>query len=306
MSIFDKVVYDTIYNSAPIILCVLGGIFAHKANVLNIGLEGMMTLGAFSSVLFTLITGNYWLGILVSILLTIVLGLVFSFMSITLKGNVIIVGIAINLIAASLAAFVMKVMGKALLNASNIVDVAALQINIPIVKDIPVIGPLISGHTLITYLSFIGIFLMWVLMYKTRFGVYVRVVGESEGAARSVGINVNRIKYLAVLIGSVCCAFAGANLAVERMALFTSGMVAGRGFIAIAAIFCGAGRPGLSAIYAIAFGLAKSLSINLNMYAGDVAGLFETLPYLMIVIILSIASVIKYRNNRVRGFKNEQ
>jgi simple sugar transport system permease protein len=142
-------------------------------------------------------------------------------------------------------------------------------------------------------------------MYRTRFGVYVRVVGEAEDAALSVGINGNRIKYLAVLIGAVCCALAGANLALEKMALFTNGMTAGIGFIAIAAIFCGRGRPGLTSIYAIVFGLAQSLAINLNLSAGPISGLFNTIPYFMIIGILTVVSILQHKDVRVRGLRND-
>ncbi len=305
MNLLSNILYDMIYHSAPLILAVLGGLFAHKANVLNIGLEGMMLMGAFSSTLFVLVTGNLWAGILLSVLCTLVLGLIFSFFGITLKSNFIITGFGINIFVLALSSFVLKYMQMANINVSPVVNVTGLKINLPFIKDIPVIGSLLSGHTLITYLSFLLILVVAVVMYHTKFGVYVRVVGESEEAAKSVGINSDRIKYIAVLIGAVLCALAGANLAVERMALFTNNMTAGRGFIAIAAIYCGGARPLKSSIYAIIFGLAKSLAINLALFAGPVSGLFEMVPYLMIVIVLFAVSAVERRRTKIRGFKLE-
>ena len=302
---YQRILYDMLANSAPIILCVLGGNYAHKANVLNISLEGMMLIGAFASVLFVSITGSLLAGVLMGIIITLVFGLVFSFMSVTQKGNPIIIGLAINIFAYSISAFVLKAMNVANLNVNNIVDVAGLKINIPLIKDIPFVGQIVSGHPLVTYVSFIGIFIMWLIMYKTKFGIYIRVVGENEDAAHSVGINTDKIKYIAILIGAFCCGLAGINLALEKMALFTNGMSAGIGFIAIAAIFCGQGRPGRSSLYAILFGLAQSLAVNLNISAGPASGLFKTLPYFIIVIILTVVSIIQMKNNRVRGFKNE-
>ncbi len=297
----QKILYDMLAYSAPIIWCVLGGNFAHSANVLNIALEGMMLVGAFVSVLVVLFTGNVWLGILVGVLATMVFGLVFSYLGVTRRGNVIIAGLAINLLAASVAAFVLKAMDLPNLNANSMVDVAGMKIHLPLIKDIPFLGPVLSGHPPLTYLAFLGIAVMGIVMYRTRFGVYVRVVGENEDAALSVGINGNRIKYLAVLIGAVCCALAGANLALEKMALFTNGMTAGIGFIAIAAIFCGRGRPGLTSIYAIVFGLAQSLAINLNLSAGPISGLFNTIPYFMIIGILTVVSILQHKDVRMRG-----
>lgn len=305
MSLLSSILYDMVYHSAPIILAVLGGLFAHKANVLNIGLEGMMLMGAFSSTLFVLLTGSLWVGILLSVLVTLILGLVFSFFGITMKSNFIITGFGINIFVLALSSFILKHMQMANINVSSIVDVTGLKINIPVIKDIPLLGSLLSGHTVITYLSFILIIITSIVVYSTKFGVYVRVVGENEEAAKSVGINSTKIKYAAVLIGAALCALAGANLAVERMALFTNNMTAGRGFIAIAAIYCGQAKPLKSAIYAIIFGLAKSLAINLALFAGPISGLFEMVPYLMIVIVLFAVSAVETRHNTIRGFKLE-
>lgn len=303
MGIFSNILYDTIYHSAPIILCVLGGIFAYKANVLNIALEGFMLMGAFISALFVMLWGNTVLAGLVSVGVGLLLGVVFAYFTASRNGNPIITGLAINMIALSFCAFMLKVLGTANINVSSVVSVADLKIHIPIIKDIPIIGDLISGHPPLTYVAFIGIFVMWLIMYKTKLGIYIRVVGEKEEAAKSVGINPTHIKYIAILIGAVCCVLAGINLSVDRVALFTNNMTAGRGFIAIAAIYCGRGKPGASALYALVFGFAKALSVNLKLFAGPIAGMFEVLPYVIMVIVLVVVSVVKNRNVNERGYE---
>jgi Uncharacterized ABC-type transport system, permease component len=305
MNLVQNILYDMFYHSTPLILAVLGGLFAHKAGVLNIGLEGMMLMGAFSSALIVLLTGSLWLALLISVLLTLVLGLLFSYFSVTLKSNFIITGFGINLFVAALSSFILKFMQLANINVSSIVNVASLKIPIPFISRIPVLGNILSGHTAITYTSFILIVAASVLLYNTKFGIYVRVVGENEEAAKSVGIQVNQVKYVAVLIGAALCALAGMELSVERMALFTNNMTAGRGFIAIAAIYCGRGEPVRCALYALLFGLAKSLAINLALFAGPISGLFEIVPYLTIIGVLLMVSVLQNRNNTVRGFKLE-
>lgn len=305
MDVLNKILYDTILSAAPIILAVLGGMYAHKAAVLNIALEGMMLIGAFMTCLFTIITGSYLLAILIAISINLIVGLIFSFFGITLKGNVIIVGLAINLFASAITAFLLQVMGVAELVAQNHV-VSELRVQIPFLHNIPVIGAIFSGHTPLTYFSYLAIFLMWVLMFKTKFGIYVRVAGENEEAAKAVGIRTDLVKYVAVLIGAVSCALAGASLAMDDLGgIYTKDMTAGRGFIAIAAIFCGGGMPVASALYAVAFGLARSLALNLSLYAGSASRLFNALPYLIIVTVLTIASLVKYRNTRIRGFHHE-
>ena len=239
MEFLGNILYDTVYHSAPIILCVIGGIFAYKANVLNIALEGMMLNGAFVSVLVAYLTNSVALAIVAAIVTTLLWGLIFSFLGITCKGNVIVIGLGINLIVPAIADFVLKRMEMSNINLQN-VSVADFKINIPFIKDIPILGDILSGHPPITYLAFLGIIFFAILMFKTRFGIYVRVVGENEDSAISLGIKTGVYKYAAVLIGAFCCALAGINLSMERMAMFTNDMTAGRGFIAIAAIYCGA------------------------------------------------------------------
>lgn len=302
MQMLESILYDCVYHSAPIILCVLGGIFAYKANVLNIALEGMMLNGAFISVLTFYYTRSMALTVLFTLLSTLVYGLVFSYFGITLKGNVIVIGLALNMASSAIAGFVLVLM-----NSSNIIipeyNLNDYKINIPGIEKIPVLGSILSGHPLITYISFLMIFLMAVLMYRTKFGVYVRVVGESEEAAKAIGIHTDFYKYMAVLIGAVGCGLAGMNLSLERLGLFTNGMTAGRGFIAIAAIYCGQGRPVESALYAILFGLARALSVDLSIYAGNAAGLFDCIPYIVMIAVLCVASTVKHRAVKERGFK---
>lgn len=302
MELLNSILYDTVYHSAPIILCVIGGIFAYKANVLNIALEGMMLNGAFVSVLTVYLTGSVPLAIFAAIASCLLLGVLFSVLGITYKGNVIVIGLGINLIVPAIARFVMNRMQMANISLQS-VSVADFKINIPIIRDIPVLGKILSGHSVTTYLAFIGIIFFTVLMYKTKFGVYVRVVGENEDSAVSLGIKTNRYKYAAVLIGAFCCALAGINLSLERMAMFTNDMTAGRGFIAIAAIYCGQGKPVESSLYAILFGVARALAINLSVYAGPAAGLFDIIPYVIMVTILAVVSYMKHKNVKVRGYK---
>jgi len=304
VNLLNNILYDMIYNSTPLILAVLGGLFAYKANVLNIGLEGMMLMGAFSGTFFILLFKSYYLGIALAILCTLIIGLIFSLFSITLKSNFIITGFALNMLAAAICTFVLKYMSLANINISTIVNLNAMKIHIPIIKDIPILSSILSGHTSITYISFLLIFVVYVVLYKTKFGVHLRVVGESEEAAKSVGIKVDRLKYIAILIGAVLCALAGINLSAETMGLFTDNMISGRGFIAIAAIYCGKGKPFKSSMYAVIFGLAKSLAINLGLYAGPIAGLFEMIPYLMIIVVLFVVSSMECKKTRLRGFKN--
>lgn len=302
MNVLGNILYDTVYHTTPILLCVLGGIFAYKANVLNIALEGFMLLAAFVSMLAAHFTGSVLAGYLAAMVSCALLWLVFSYMGVTRRGNVIVIGLAINMLVPAVAGFALQMIGSANITLPWL-NVAELKINIPLIEDIPLLGRILSGHPPITYIAFLLIAVMWVLMYKTRFGIYVRVVGENEDAAASLGLQANRYKYIAVLIGALCAALAGINLSLERMALFTNSMTAGRGFIAIAAIYCGRGAPVASAVYAIVFGVARALAVNLGLFAGPAAVLFDIVPYVVMTVVLTAVSLVKRRNTMTRGFQ---
>jgi len=304
MNLIGNILYDTVYHSTPILLAVLGGLFAYKANVLNIGLEGMIVMGAFSSSLSILLFGNFYIGILIAIVCTLIVGLIFSLFSITLKSNFIITGFGLNILVAAIGTFTLKFMKLSNINLSQIINVNDMKISIPVLNSIPILSSILSNHTIITYLAFILIGVVYVVLYKTRFGIHLRVVGENEEAAKSVGLKSDMLKYSSILIGAVLCALAGINLSAERMALYTDNMVAGRGFIAIAAIYCGKAHPVKSSIYAILFGLARSLAINLGLYAGPVSGLFDMIPYIMIVLVLFFVSSMESKKTKLRGFRN--
>lgn len=303
MDLLASILYDTVYHAAPIILCVIGGVFAYQANVLNIALEGMMGIGAFASTLTVYFTNSLVLGLLAGVLAALIFGAIFSVMGVTLRGNVIIIGVALNLLVTAIAGFVMVRMNVANISLSSL-NVSDLQIIIPGIDAIPILGPIVSGHPILTYVAFIGIWLMWVLSYRTKFGTYVRVVGENEDAAKSLGLKTNFYKIVAILIGALTCGLAGINLSTERLGLYTNGMTAGRGFVAIAAIYCGRGDPLKSSLYVILFGFARSLSINLAIYAGPASGLFDVIPYVVMVVVLLVVQVSKRRNVRTRGFAN--
>lgn len=303
MGTINTIVYETVVYLAPVLLCVLGGIFAYNANVLNIALEGIMMAGAFVSMLVASLTGNLFLAYVVAIVACLFIGLVFSQMGVVFKGNVIVIGLAINMLVPAIAGFVLKVLDIPSITLSWF-STNSLQWNIPAIQDIPILGPLLSGHPPITYVAFVLIAVMSVLMYKTRFGVHVRVVGENEDAAISLGLKANMYKIVAVLIGAGCCALAGINLSLERLSLYTNNMTAGRGFIAIAAIYCGRGKPIPSTLYALLFSVTNALAEYFSLQV-SASLLLKVVPYVVMVIVLTIASIINRRKVRVRGAFSE-
>lgn len=300
-----KVFSDSLYFTGPILLVSLGGLFAYKAGVVNIGLDGMMGIGALTSALVLFYTENWLIAIFGGIISGILVGLLFSFFGVTKKANFIITGFAINLLATALGKYILALEGRTDINVIGTISNLNTKVQIPLIKDIPILGEIISNQTPLVYISFILIFVLAFVIYKTKFGTYVRVVGESEEAAKSVGININKIKYLAVIIGSVLAALAGYEVAINQLNAYTADITAGIGFIALAAIYCGNGNPKTVAIYAILFGLTRSLATNLAIRIGSIAGLLQIIPYLMIVIVLTTVAIINHRKSLYRGFLDE-
>jgi len=235
----------------------------------------------------------------------ILIGLLFAYFGVSRKANFIITGFAINLLAIAIGKYVQALMQVTAINVVGIIPVKLLRIDLGFIGDIPILGPIINNHSILTYLSFVLIGVASFVLYKTKLGTYIRVVGESEEAAKSIGIKINYIKYIAIIIGGILTAFAGYEVAINQLSSYTPDITAGTGFIAIAAIYCGNGKPKTAALYAIIFGLARSLSVNLALHVGNIARLLEIIPYIMIVLVLTVVAIIRHRKTLYRGFINE-
>ncbi|MEG0913974.1 MAG: ABC transporter permease [Oscillospiraceae bacterium] len=294
--------------ATPLIFGVLGGLFTYKAGVLNIAIEGMMTSGAFGAILGIYYTRNIFLGCLIGIAFSLVVGVIFSIFSVSLKGHNVITGLATNTAAVSIAPFVcFQLFGnRTSIIVTDIVVPEQIALDIPLLRAIPIIGPIFNNQTPLTYFSLLAIVIASIILYKTKFGIYTRVSGENKEAAEAVGINVSLIRYGAIAMSALCSALAGINLAVENLGMYTDNMVSGRGFICLAAIYCGKGKPLQSVAYAFMFGFARALQIKITTYFdAATASLIEMLPYLLIVAVMFIAALGDMRNRNTRGFKNE-
>ncbi|MCK5731787.1 MAG: ABC transporter permease [Tenericutes bacterium] len=305
MELVLKILSDSLYFTGPILLCTLGGLFAYKSGMINIGLEGMMLFGGFAAALVIFFTGSWLLGFIAAIILAILLGLLFSFFGVTKKANFIITGFAINLLAIAVGKYALALLGSNDINVINSIVRERSNLDIPIIRSIPILNDILNGQSWLTYLSFILVGVVSIIIYKTKFGTYVRVVGENEEAAKSIGIKVDKVKYLAIIISAILCGFAGYNVAVNQLASYTPAITAGTGFIALAAIYCGQGSPKSSAVYAIIFGLSRALALNLSLKVGSIAGLLEIIPYITIVVVLTVVGIFRERKTLYRGFINE-
>ena len=284
--------------TAPILFATLGAVVGEKAGVSNIGLEGIMMMSALFGSLTSYWTGSWFVGLLVALIVGVLEALLMGFFAFNLKTDIILTGIAVNMIGSGGTLFLVKVItniteGKPLASTTSLIT-AVNQIpssNIPLIKDIPVVGDVLSGHSILTYIAFLLVFLTWVLLYKTPLGLNIRSVGENPNAAASVGVSVLKVKYIAIGFSGLMAGFGGAFMSMYYAMGWSLDMVAGRGFIALAAQAMGGGEPLGSMLSALVFGFAQALSIKVSSKGID-SNLVTPIPYLVTILGLVVFALV--------------
>lgn len=288
-------------KTAPLLLAAIGGAFTQQGNILNIGLEGLMLVGAFTAIAVGAATSPF-VGVLGAIAAALVLALVFALATLRFKADFIVVGIGINLLAAGLTVLLLTVFyGNAGVTPGDVKAILP-KIDLGVLGGIPVLGPLLDDQTLLVWLAFLLVPVYAYVLYRTPYGVHLRAVGEDESAARAAGIDVARVKFIAILLSGVFCGIAGAQLAMATVGSFTAGMTASRGFIAVAALTFGLGRPYFTMLACLIFGAADALADRLAL-AGVNSSLALTTPYVITIVAIVLAalrvrSAFKARANR--------
>ena len=288
-------VYSVLRLTTPILLAGLGALITDRAGVMNIGLEGIMLCAALAGVIGSAMTQNAFLGFLFALLVGMALGLLMAYFAIHLKTDMVLTGIAMNLLASGGTVFVLYAVANDKGMSTSLKSLTMPVINIPFIQDIPVIGTVISGHNLLTYLALISVAVMWILLYKTPLGLRIRVVGENSHAAESVGIHVKKVQYIALAISGILAAMGGAYMSMGYMDKFARDMTAGRGFIALAAEALGRGTPVGTLLSSLVFGTADALGSNLQVL--DIPVQFvQMLPYVFTVVGLVLYSAMKHKH----------
>jgi len=295
MDVLLIVIPSSLLFAAPLIFTALGGNFSERAGVVNIGLEGLMVMGAFSSIVFNLTFADTFHGWTpwVSLLVAMVVGALFSVLhavaSITFRADQTVSGVAINLLAAGLAMFLVKLIYDK--GQTDTISYGFKKIDIPVLKDIPIIGELFFSNTYWTsYLAIIIAILAWFVMYKTPFGLRLRSVGEHPMAADTMGINVTKMRYIAVIMSGAFGGIGGGVFAQSITNDFTHATISGQGFMALAALIFGKWNPLGAMGAAIFFGFAQSLSIvgSSLPFLEDVPSVYLLIaPYVLTIIALT-------------------
>ncbi len=290
----------TIRVATPLILCAMAGMFSERSGIIDISLEGKLLMGAFVSAALAATTGSALLGVLGAVGVCVILALVHGFACITHRGNQVVSGLAINILASGLTVTI----GIALFRQGGQTPLLGKgerfnPIEWPLVElldSIPVLGviyrELISGHNLITYLALLAVPLSAFIFYKTRFGLRLRAVGEMPKAVDSAGVSVAWLRYRAVIIAGLLCGIAGAYLSTGQGAGFVREMSAGKGYIALAAVIFGKWRPYPAFFACLMFGFLEAASARLQGVEIPIIGeaptqLMLALPYIMVVLLLA-------------------
>jgi general nucleoside transport system permease protein len=300
-AIFLSVLDSTIRLTTPIMLCCLGGLYSERSGVFDIGIEGKMLFAAFAAGVAAAASGSAYAGLFAGIAAGVTFSALHGFACITQRGNQIISGVAINFLAAGMTALLGKAWYQQGGKTPQLPNTARFQpIDLPgalAVKDVPVLGPiyegLISGHNLLVYSAFLAVPLTWWVIYRTRFGLRLRAVGENPAAVDTAGISVTRLRYSGVLICGIFAGVAGAYLAIAQSANFSPNMSAGRGFIALAALIFAKWNPVGALGACLLFGFLEALAIPLQGASIPGIGwkvpvqLITASPYILTVILLA-------------------
>ena len=290
-------VYMWIRVATPIIFAALGAVICNKAGVVNLGLEGMMLCSALAGVVGGYYGGSVIWGMLAGVAVSVLLSLAFAYFHLNLRANNVLCGTAINTFAAGITVFVLEQITGEKGTSSSLKSFSFPTINIPFIKDIPVLGNILSGHNLLTYLAIIMVVVVFILMYKTPLGLRIRTVGENEHAASSVGINVKRIRYIAIVLCGVLTSFGGMYLSMGYLNIFTRDMTAGRGFISLAACAMGQNTPIGAFLSAMVFALFDGFS-NILQILRIPSEFVQMLPYVATILGLTIYTIQKQKSEK--------
>lgn len=281
--------YTVIRVSTPLIFASLSSLVARKAGVTNITIDSTMLMSALIGVLVSAFTGSLWLALLCGMLVGVVMGIFMGYFHIMMNTNMILTGVAINTFTNGAVVMILYAFTGDKGSSSMIKSLGVPGVEIPILKNSPVLGEILSGHNIFTYVAFLLVIAVWFLMYRTPLGLRIRAVGENSSAARSVGENPTKVKLIALGLSGFFASLGGMYLSMGNMQVFIVGMTSSRGFIGVAADAMGQGNPVGAMLASLLFGCANAVGnvLQINSFSTDMV---MAIPYVVSIIGIIIYS----------------
>lgn len=277
-----NMVMATLRMAIPLTLASIGGTICERSGIINLGIEGMMLSGAFGAVAGTYMTGNPWLGMLFAVVIGGLCGLLHAVLCIRYRTNQSVSGVGINVLASGLTIVLCRAIWETDGISASVTQIPA--VTIPGLNKIPLLGALFDKQSPYLYFTLIIVIISWYILYRTKIGLRLRTIGDHPKAAATAGINVTKYRYTAVILCGMLCGLGGSFLSIVQSNLFVKDMVAGRGYMALAAMIFGGWNPAGSFFASLLFAFAQAIRINLTL---DIPEQFvQMLPYLLTLLVL--------------------
>lgn len=275
-----------IVAGTPILFAAVGEVMAERSGILNLGVEGMMLVGAVMGFMITIVTGNHWTGIIAAMAGGGLMALIHAFITVTLKGNQVVSGLALTIFGTGVSGF----LGKSYQGMPTADPFTPCVV--PLLSDIPVLGPILFKQDVLVYISIILALGFWFLLYRTSWGLTIRSAGENPAAADAVGISVSRVRYLCTIIGGIMAGLGGAYLSLAYVPSWQENLTAGRGWIAVALVIFALWNPLRAIAGAYLFGGVEALAFRLQTAGIQISSFFlSMLPYLLTILVLVLVTV---------------
>ena len=289
---FIAILSSAVVSGTPILYAALGELITEKAGVTNLGVEGMMLIGAVSGFMAAIVSSNTWIGLLAALLAGGLMGLIHAVLTVSLRANQVVSGLALAMFGAGLSGY----LGKSYIGIPVADPFRGL--GLPLLGELPFLGPVLFRHDILVYLSWVFVFLLWFFLKRTRPGLYLQAIGENPGAADSLGIHVVALRYIYVIVGGMLCGAGGAYLSLASAPSWLENMTAGRGWIAVALVIFALWRPGRALAGSYLFGGIDALGFHLQAAGVHISHFFlQMLPYIFTITVLT--AVMAKRGGRL-------
>jgi ABC-type uncharacterized transport system permease subunit len=296
--------FSLLRSTTPLLYAGMAALIASRSGIFNLSIEGTMNFAALIAVIASWYFQNAWIGLLAAMLLGTSIALFLAYFHLKMEADILLIAIAINLVSGGLTVFLLYLLTGERANSASLNSVVLPTLSIPFIRDLPFIGRVVSGQNILVYIAFLMVFLLNFVLFKTPLGLRIRSVGGNPHAAESVGVYVHKTQYIALALSGMFSGMGGAFMSLGYMTIFTQGMVAGRGFIAVAAANVGGRAPIGTMFAAILFGFFDNLGFNFQGFAIPNEFIFM-IPYLATIVIYAYFS---YRQMTIkkRRFKKSQ